>query len=746
MSNNIYKIDQESINSEEKSVLLRVLTVILLLVGIFSSAQAAEISSVMIFLVVVGTIVGSYISYNTLYKKNWWIKIFLSIGMILLLANCFYEIVVLQVNNISDLRKPVLQLLLGLQALHTFDSPKRTNIMLSALSALILISFAASLSKDNVFGFFLIAFVVVSILVLFYNDLLSRGYVSKYSGFLGFFREINFKQTSITYLGVFLLTILIFIILPRFELTYMHDFRVSFKIKLPEHIERSIMNLAYRDPERLKSLTIQPDAYFGFAPELFLNFRGNLSDDLALKVRASRPQYWRAMAYDIYTGKTWKLSMPDKVTDLEPTPPPVIYMPPFEPSVAKTYDLTQIFYIEKNQTNLIITAYKPIRIYFPINLIMVDSYESLRSPVEMVEGVTYTVISSIPIIDPEVMLLKKPSITHKFKNKYPKRFNKYLQLPSSVTYRTLKLAEKITKDARNDYEKALLINNYLKNNYLYDLSVDRFPENQDTVDYFLFKQKRGYCEHFASSMALMLRTLGIPTRLVTGYAPGTFNPFTGYYEVKVSDAHAWVDVFIQNYGWVPFDPTSGSLDIQTLGVKNKAPFEGLFAYLSHKLPIDKIKKLFIPVVEGIIGLVSGLFILLNEIPLLGNLMKLGDASIFYFIGFSSLAIVAFISAIMFIRRFQDKSKDEIINLYSHLCAKLTNYGFCKYYNQTPLEFYNHIKSSVRENINNIKYTKVSDNLNKIEEITTLYLEIRFGKAVDKAPAFKEKLKELIKRI
>jgi hypothetical protein len=79
----------------------------------------------------------------------------------------------------------------------------------------------------------------------------------------------------------------------------------------------------------------------------------------------------------------------------------------------------------------------------------------------------------------------------------------------------------------------------------------------DAVDHFLFVTRTGFCEQIATSLAIMLRTLGIQTRLVTGYGPGERNPLTGYFEVKQSDAHAWVEVFYPGIGWVPYDPTFG---------------------------------------------------------------------------------------------------------------------------------------------------------------------------------------------
>ena len=77
----------------------------------------------------------------------------------------------------------------------------------------------------------------------------------------------------------------------------------------------------------------------------------------------------------------------------------------------------------------------------------------------------------------------------------------------------------------------------------------------DPLAYFLFERKKGHCEYFASSMAVMLRTLGIPSRVVTGFQSGVYNPMTGWQVIRASDAHSWVEAWIDGRGWTTFDPT-----------------------------------------------------------------------------------------------------------------------------------------------------------------------------------------------
>lgn len=134
--------------------------------------------------------------------------------------------------------------------------------------------------------------------------------------------------------------------------------------------------------------------------------------------------------------------------------------------------------------------------------------------------------------------------------------DRYLQLPENFSARTAGLALELTAGDDNPYDKAKSIEAYLRENITYDLTVGAPPDDQDVVEYLLFENPRGYCEHYATAMAVMLRSLGVPARIVGGYAPGTWDDAQGAYVYLQSDAHAWVEVFFPGYGWIPFEPTA----------------------------------------------------------------------------------------------------------------------------------------------------------------------------------------------
>ncbi|MBI2854626.1 MAG: transglutaminase domain-containing protein [Chloroflexi bacterium] len=134
--------------------------------------------------------------------------------------------------------------------------------------------------------------------------------------------------------------------------------------------------------------------------------------------------------------------------------------------------------------------------------------------------------------------------------------DRYLQLPSTLPDRVKALALQVTEKASNPYDKAMAIQEHLSS-LDYSTDIKPAPFDVDSVDYFLFNLRKGYCDYFASAMAVLSRSVGIPSRLAAGYAPGDYS-FDGYV-VKDSDAHSWVQIYFPGYGWIDFEPTPGSV-------------------------------------------------------------------------------------------------------------------------------------------------------------------------------------------
>ncbi|HEY8715637.1 MAG TPA: DUF3488 and transglutaminase-like domain-containing protein, partial [Candidatus Acidoferrum sp.] len=175
-----------------------------------------------------------------------------------------------------------------------------------------------------------------------------------------------------------------------------------------------------------------------------------------------------------------------------------------------------------------------------------DSTDSLYNPFHNFTAIRYEGFSRLPAL--EVLKLRAAGAD------YPDEIReKYLQLPV-LDKRIGPLAEQITERGTTPYDKAAAMELYLSTKYGYTLNLTGKP-GDDPLAHFLFETREGHCEYFASSMTVMLRTLGIPAREVNGFLPGEYNDLGGDYVVRASDAHSWVEVFFPGNGWVVFDPT-----------------------------------------------------------------------------------------------------------------------------------------------------------------------------------------------
>jgi transglutaminase-like putative cysteine protease len=133
---------------------------------------------------------------------------------------------------------------------------------------------------------------------------------------------------------------------------------------------------------------------------------------------------------------------------------------------------------------------------------------------------------------------------------------RYLTLPETVTDRTRELAGQLAAGQSNPFDTAVAVEEHVRSTITYNEDIDAPPGDQDVVDYVLFESKEGYCEYYASAMAVLLRAEGIPSRVVGGYFPAPYDPNEGGHLYREKNAHLWVEVFFPGYGWIPFEPTA----------------------------------------------------------------------------------------------------------------------------------------------------------------------------------------------
>jgi len=567
------------IPAPENSFTFRLFTLITVEIGIFALAYTREWSNEFLFIIIT-TPFAYWISWKRRNKDNWWLKVLITIGMFCATLDYFYNLG----NNLYDPRIPLATLILWLQLLHSFDLPGRKDLWYSLFVSFTLISIGGVLSRDTNFGFFIIIYFIFFSITLTYN------YVVKFlSPIPGGLNGLLIRKGIGAGIMTIIVGALIAFFLPRQQHMFVRTLPIFLKLRIDYLFRNQIANPGYYNTTLIREVSsdqifrhpwgeFNPDAYFGFTPILDLDYRGKLSSKTVLKVQSNYPCYYRGVVFDFFNGRNWLINN-KKVEEYFATIPPIKL--PTEPE-GNSKEIIQIFYTEAPQPNIIFAAYKPYMVYFLASKIYLDANFSVRSPFLISEGTTYSVISYRQFFSAKQLRTAKAYYTSS--EKYY-----FLQLPDVITSRVINLTHKITAPYSTPYDKVVAIINYLRTHYPYTLDVP-CSSSKDYLDFFLFEAKRGYCEHFATALAIMCRLEGIASRLVTGYAIGSYNPFTGIYEIKAQDAHAWVEVLLPPYGWISFEPTPSFefLDTTTASPQEKSFFENLKNYFNFKFSINAL--------------------------------------------------------------------------------------------------------------------------------------------------------------
>jgi len=153
----------------------------------------------------------------------------------------------------------------------------------------------------------------------------------------------------------------------------------------------------------------------------------------------------------------------------------------------------------------------------------------------------------------------------------------YLRLPTYMPPRLARIADEIGRTGKNNKEKLSLAKDFFTSSNL-RYSTSNLPTGKDHLDRFLFDEKKGHCEFFASSLALVMRGAGVPARVIGGYYGGTYNRFGGYYSVSDDMAHAWTEVFLDDEGWKRIDPSTWSQGFAEISINRT---KGIFKSIAN---------------------------------------------------------------------------------------------------------------------------------------------------------------------
>jgi transglutaminase-like putative cysteine protease len=238
-----------------------------------------------------------------------------------------------------------------------------------------------------------------------------------------------------------------------------------------------------------------------------------------------------------------------------------VYTEPFIPNqtslqLIDTQGLASEFVFTTPQENLslLVTPANPIWISRPSVLSFSTSANSSIDPLffradpPILVGEQYVVHAIIS--NPSVLRLQQAGAA------YPAWVqDHYLQLPINISPLISELARSITSQALTPYDKAVAITNYLRAMITYVTTVEAPPQGTDPLVWFLFDSRKGFCNYYATAEVILLRSVGVPARMVVGFAQGEYQP-PDKYTVLLKDAHAWPEVYFPGIGWVEFEPTS----------------------------------------------------------------------------------------------------------------------------------------------------------------------------------------------
>lgn len=332
--------------------------------------------------------------------------------------------------------------------------------------------------------------------------------------------------TCLLSVPIFVFTALLFVLFPRVGL--------------------SLLLLNHSRPERM----------IGFSDRVDLGGVGRLRSDPTIAMRVEFPKlpkhpperlalYLRGTAFDRYDGHSWSRTISERIKadrlganvrirrfgnpghdrkmtiDLEPIDPPVLFLPPHAVAIR----------LLPRGTPLLGT---------------------LPTIYEGPEGEYKYASSDDRGIRYDVFLGGRGD--HKPTPLSAEDRMRYLEVPADLPKRIAALARRWVGTRTDPEAQATVIEMHLRHDYKYDLNSPSGAA-KNPLDDFLFNSKRGHCEFYSTAMAIMLRTLGVPTRNVTGFIGGTYNRFGHYYAVRQGDAHSWVEVYLDKKGWTRFDPT-----------------------------------------------------------------------------------------------------------------------------------------------------------------------------------------------
>ena len=430
---------------------------------------------------------------------------------------------------------------------------------------------------------------------------------------------------------------------------------------------------------------------------------------------------WRGISYDYYDGRAWTLRRRENL--------PIATHGRFyklKESILGSELVRQTFFMEETLTNTVYAAHRAIAVSAGAGFLRRDESDNLFTQYPAHGKTDYIVVSNTTIPDKE-KISDWTTIPDDIRSAW-------LQLPE-LDPRIVKLANELTRGYRRQYDKAIALETWLGSNYAYTTTFSKSynaEEDGDPLAFFLFDVREGYCEYFATAMTVMLRTIGIPARMTSGFFAGEYNPIGGSWTVRRKHSHIWTEAWFPPYGWIEFDAT---------------PAEELFA--------EPMRENFFPNLFAAAGLwwrenisgydaarqysvISGFITYINQAEDRAGEFLFSSAnrarSVFHLLTQPMSAVNITVLIILFIAVFviisyrlmkqkiprvfrpgKQNPQIDAVYFYAETLVFLKTRGFVPEKNQTPLEF--------------VKCLDAHPAASALLDLTRFYNEIRFGDPV-----------------
>jgi transglutaminase-like putative cysteine protease len=483
---------------------------------------------------------GTVFSHVTRGRPPAWVKVAVAAGAI---GACvwFFHGVGSPADGISAVIHPLTVLLVSVLVLHSFHVPSRRDLLFTLAASAGLMAIGGALAIDLRFGLYVVAWACGGLwgLTEMWTSASGGGRLSTAGLVLALAATVTASAA-------------VFLALPAPVVSS----RVSFEARagaggsvgVPGALAGDSGVAAQLSRPGSPSGRVRVGGYLGFAGDLDTALRGSLGNALIMQVRAPRPSYWVGETFDTWRGQSWTESQPVPRHPLRQSSP--FDLPLSLGAVPYGQSVLQTFYIASPTANLVFHAESAQELWFPAGKVYVDSDGTIVSPLGLGAGSIYTVDSQVSTATPAELRADASPFA------LPPEFQaQEVQLPEAYP-RVLALAQAVTARDTNTYDKVQSLIAWIGAHTHYSENIPPLPAGADTVNEFLFGNRVGFCEQISTSLAVMLRSLGIPAREAVGYVPGGYNPITDLYQVHASDAHAWVQVWFPGYGWQDFDPTA----------------------------------------------------------------------------------------------------------------------------------------------------------------------------------------------